>query len=223
MASAGRPKAAAVSRTQTISVMIVDDHPVVREGLRALLSRRPALKVVAEAGNGREAVEQSVLHKPDVALIDLRMPDVDGVEAMAAIRERSPGTRMIALTSFGGEEDVFRALRAGAKAYLLKDTPREQLLDCIRAVHEGRSWLAPAAAAKLATRFGTKPLSPRELDVLRLLVAGQTNKQIAGTLGIAEGTVKAHVSGVFQKLDVKTRAQAVAEALKRGFYDVERL
>lgn len=212
-----------MSRPQTITILIADDHPVVREGLRALLSRRPDLKVVAEAASGRQAVEESARHLPDVALLDLRMPDGDAVEAMAAMRECSPTTRVIVLTSFGGEEDVFRALRAGAKAYLLKDVPREQLLECIRAVYDGRSWLAPAAAAKLASRLTAKPLSPRERDVLRLLVGGKSNKEIGAALGVAEGTVKAHVSGIFLKLGVRARTEAVSEALKRGFFDLERL
>lgn len=201
---------------EPIRVLIADDHPVVREGLAALVSRRPDMRVVAEAATGRESVEAFLRHLPDVALVDLRMPDLDGVEAIVAIRQRVPGARVVVLTSFGGDEDVYRALRAGARGYLMKDAPRDDLIACIRAVHAGESWLSPATAAKLTARLGAPELTPRERDVLRLVVAGKGNKEISASLRIAEGTVKAHLNRILRKLQVSTRAQAVTAALRRG-------
>lgn len=205
-----------MASTKPIRVLIADDHPVVREGLRALVARRPDMDVVAEAATGREAVDGFFRYRPDVALIDLRMPDLDGVDALAAIRQREPSARVVVLTSFGGDEDVYRALRAGAKAYLMKYAPREDLIACIRAVHAGESWISPSVAAKLTARLGARELTPREREVLHLIVAGRSNKEISSALRLAEGTVKAHVNRILSKLEVSSRAAAITVALRRG-------
>ena len=179
------------------------------------------MTVVAEASNGAEAVELFSRHRPDVALIDLRMPGTDGVDAITIIRERFPDARIIVLTTFHGDEDIYRALRAGAKAYLLKDVGREELLDCVRSVSEGRAYLPKSVAAKLAERVAGPQLTVRELDVLRLMGAGKSNKEIGDSLRVAEGTVKAHVNNILSKLNVRGRTEAVAIAVKRGIIRLE--
>ena len=204
-----------------IRVLLADDHPLVREGVRALISRRSDMTVVAEASNGAEAVELFSRHRPDVALIDLRMPGTDGVDAITIIRERFPDARIIVLTTFHGDEDIYRALRAGAKAYLLKDVGREELLECVRSVSEGRAYLPKSVAAKLAERVAGPQLTARELDVLRLMGAGKSNKEIGGRLRVVEGTVKAHVNNILSKLKVRGRTEAVALAVKRGIIRLE--
>ena len=203
-------------KTPRIRVLIADDHPVVREGLRILISRREDMEVVAEATNGRETLSEAVRHKPDVALLDLRMPELDGADLITALTTRLPETKVIILSTFAGDEDIYSALRAGARAYLLKDSSREDMLTCIRTVHAGEAWISPGAAARLATRLGAPELTPREKDVLRLLVGGKSNKEIGNVLRVAEGTVKAHVSRIFGKLAVTARTEAVAEAVRRG-------
>jgi DNA-binding NarL/FixJ family response regulator len=203
-------------KEKSIRVLLADDHPIVREGLAALINRRPDMTVIAEAGTGREAVELFLEQRPDIALIDLRMPDMDGVAAILDIRTAVPTARIIVLTTFDGDEDIYRALRAGAKGYLLKDAPREDLLECIRRVHQGATYLPSPLAAKLAERLTASELSARELEVLRLMAAGKTNRQIAGVLFVAEGTVKVHVNNILHKLGVSARTEAVAVALKRG-------
>ena len=204
-----------------LRVLIADDHLVVREGLAALINRSPDMAVVAEASTGREAVEQFLLHCPDVALLDLRMPEMDGVEVIAAIREQVPTARLVVLTTYADEEDIHRSLRAGARGYLLKDAPRDELLDCVRAVHDGQTVIPPAIALKLASRLMATELTPRELDVLRLLATGQSNKQIAAALFIAEGTVKTHVNALLRKLEAADRTGVVTLALKRGLLRLE--
>jgi two-component system NarL family response regulator len=199
-----------------VRIVLADDHPVVRAGIASILADHPDLLVVGQAGTGRELIDLYHRERPDVALVDLRMPDTDGVEAIGEIRRRSPDARLIVLTTFDGDEDIYRALRAGAKAYLLKDVPRDELLACVRAVHRGEPCLRPAIAAKLTERLGSEPLTARELDVLRLMAAGQSNKQIAAALYITEGTVKVHASRVFDKLGVSDRTQAATTALRRG-------
>jgi len=205
-----------LQKTNPIKLLIADDHPVVREGLAALIERRPDMTVVAEASNGRELVAQFLEHRPDVALVDLRMPEMDGADAIAAIRQRAPGARVIVLTTYDDDADIQRALRAGAKAYMLKDAPRDELLACIKAVNEGRTLIPPAIAAKLAETIGAPPLTARELEVLGLAAQGKSNREIATALFITEGTVKSHLSTVLGKLDASDRTQAVTIALKRG-------
>jgi len=199
-----------------LRILLADDHPVVREGLAALIERRPDMTVVAEASNGREAVELYLRHRPDVALLDLRMPEMDGVDVIIAIRREHPEARLIILTTFDHDEDIFRGLRAGAKAYLLKDVPRDELLACLRAVHQGKTVIPPDIAAKLAGHMSTADLTPRELEVLRVMADSRGNKDIADLLSISEGTVKTHVNAILRKLDAADRTQAVTMALKRG-------
>jgi len=210
-----------MKKKNALRVLVADDHPVVREGLAALINRRPDMAVVAEASTGQEAVEQFLLHRPDVALLDLRMPEMDGVEVIAAIREQVPTARLVVLTTYADEEDIHRSLRAGARGYLLKDAPRHELLDCLRAVHDGQTVIPPAIALKLASRLRATELTPRELDVLRLLATGQSNKQIAAALFIAEGTVKTHVNALLRKLEAADRTGVVTLALKRGLLRLE--
>ena len=199
-----------------IRVLIADDHAVVREGLAAMIARRSDMQVVAEAADGAQAVELSRAYRPDVVLMDLRMPNLSGVDAIAQIRAERPEARVIVLTTYDGDEDIYRALRAGAMAYLLKDTPRDDLLDTIRAVHAGQKRIPPEVAAKLAERLVAPELTERELDVLKLIVAGKSNKEIGAALTISEGTVKVHVASILGKLGVSDRTQAVTAALQRG-------
>jgi len=203
-----------------IRVLVADDHPVVREGLVSLIDRQADMKVVAEAGNGREAVELHRSHHPDVTMMDLRMPELTGIEAIAAIRGETPEARIVCLTTFEGDEDVYRALQAGARGYLLKGFSRDVLLECIRSVHRGDMWIPPAIAGKLATRVSRPELSSREMDVLGLLVRGKANKEIASSLDITEGTVKVHINHIFMKLGVSGRTEAISEALKRGIVNL---
>jgi two-component system NarL family response regulator len=210
-----------VSDPRPIRVLVADDHPVVREGLRALISRRSDMKVVAEAATGPEVLVEHARHRPDVALVDLRLPEMDGIEVTLAIRRRTPDARIVILTSFGGDEDIYRALRAGASSYMLKDSPRQELLECIRAVHEGRPSLPAYVGEKLRARLNIPEFTPRERDVLRLIVAGRSNKQIGAALHAAEGTVKAHANRIFRKLGVTTRTEAVTEAVKRGIVHLD--
>lgn len=203
-------------RATKITVLIADDHPVVRQGLAALIDREPDLQVVGEANNGREAVEMYEALHPSVVLMDLRMPELEGAAAVAEIRKGHPGARVIVLTTFDGDEDIFTALRAGAKGYLLKDTPPEALTEAIRAVHHGLKRIAPEAAMKLAHRATELDLTEREREVMQLLTNGLSNQEIATALSISEGTVKFHLNNIFAKLGVDDRTQAVVTALKRG-------
>ncbi len=199
-----------------IRVLIADDHSVVREGLVSLIGRKPDMVVVGEAGNGREAVDLWKQHRPDVTLLDLRMPELDGVGVIKEIRAYDEAAHIIVLTTFDGDEDIYRAIKAGAKGYLLKDAAREALMDCIRKVHQGETCVPPALAAKLAERVSGETLSAREIEVLKLIAEGRSNKEIGTSLFISEGTVKSHVKGIFAKLDVISRAGAVASATRRG-------
>ena len=207
-----------------IRVMITDDHPVVREGLSAMLSREQDIEVVGEAGNGREAIEKARNLKPDVVLMDLRMPEVDGVEAMRQIRVNNPDIKFIVLTTYDNDEYIFRGIEAGARAYLLKDSPREEMFRAIRVVSEGGSLIEPAVAGKVLDRFAElsrqvqvpATLSEREVEVLRLIAKGISNKIIATSLSISESTVKTHVQSIFNKLEVNDRTEAVTEAIKKG-------
>jgi len=204
-----------------IRTMIAEDHFVVRAGLSAIINSQPDMINVAEAGNGREAVELWEKHQPDVTLMDLRLPGMSGIEALAAIVAKWPRARVIMLSSFGGPENVFRAFQAGARAYYIKDVKGRDLVDAIRAVHAGQRPLPPEIASCLAERLPSPELSARETEILRLIANGQTNKQIATRLGISEGTVRVHASNVFAKLGCSDRAQAVAVAFQRGIICIE--
>ncbi len=203
-------------KSDPIRILIADDHNVLRDGLAAIIRQERDLDVVGEVGDGRQAVEQWKKQRPDVTLMDLRMPGLDGVNAIYEIRAADPGARIIVLTTFDGDEDIYRGLRAGAKSYLLKDVRREELFQCIREVHAGRTFIPPAIAAKLAERLPGDELSPRELEVLRLLAEGKPNKLIGVALSITEVTVKSHVQSLFKKLNVLSRTEAIAVANRRG-------
>jgi DNA-binding NarL/FixJ family response regulator len=203
-------------KRECICILIADDHSVVREGLVSLVKRKSDMTVVAEASNGREAVDLWKEHRPDVTLLDLRMPELDGVGAIKQIRELDDGAHIIVLTTFDGDEDIYRAIKAGAKGYLLKDTAREALMESIRRVHAGQTCIPPALAAKLAERVSGEALSAREIEVLQRIAAGKSNKEIGAELFISEGTVKTHVKSIFSKLDVVSRTEAVATATRRG-------
>src|ERR1700751_115700 len=199
-----------------IRILIGDDHTVVREGLVSLVKRKPDMVVAAEATNGREAVDLWKQHRPDIGLLDLRMPELDGVGAIKEIRELNPNAHIIVLTTFDGDEDIYRAIKSGAKGYLLKDTAREALMECFRKVHSGETCIPPTLAAKLAERVSGEALSAREIEVLQRIAAGKSNKEIGAELFISEGTVKTHVKSIFSKLDVVSRTEAVATATRRG-------
>jgi DNA-binding NarL/FixJ family response regulator len=204
------------ARKPGIGVLIADDDSVVREGLASLIGRKEDMTVLAEAGNGREAVELWKRHRPDVTLLDLRMPELDGVGAIKEIRASDEGARIIVLTTFDGDEDIYRAIQAGTKGYLLKDVPREALMDCIRRVHAGDTCVPVHLAAKLADRVSGETLSEREIDVLKLMAQGKSNKEIGSALFISEGSVKSHVKAIFAKMNVISRTEAVATATRRG-------
>jgi DNA-binding NarL/FixJ family response regulator len=209
-------KKCAGAGSDRIRILIAEDHTVVRDGLVAIVKQETDFLVVADAGDGRTAVELWKRHRPDVTLMDLRMPRLDGVNAIYEIRAADPNARIIVLTTFDGDEDIYRGMRAGAKSYLLKDVRREELFQCIRAVHAGGTFVPPAVAAKLAERLTTEELTPREFEVLRLLAEGKPNKLIGADLAITEVTVKSHVQSVFRKLNVLSRTEAIAVATRRG-------
>jgi len=202
-----------------IRVMLVDDHPVVREGLRGVLEAEPDLTVVGEAGSGEEAVALHRVRQPDVILMDLRMPGLDGVGAIRRIRAESPGQRIVVLTTYDTDADILRAVEAGASGYLLKDASRADLAEAVRAAARGETVLAPTVAGRLVSQVrdpGRQPLSARELEVLRLVAAGSTNADIGRALHISEATVKTHLVRTFGKLGVSDRTAAVTTAMKRG-------
>jgi two-component system NarL family response regulator len=204
------------AKKERIRILIADDHSVVREGLVSLVKRKSDMVVVAEASNGREAVQLWKEHRPDVTLLDLRMPELDGVGAIKEIRELDENAHIVVLTTYDGDEDIYRAIKAGAKAYLLKDTARDALVETVRRVHAGETYLPPQLAAKLAERVSGEALSPREIDVLQRMAGGKSNKEIGAELFISEGTVKTHIKSIFNKLDVVSRTEAVATANRRG-------
>jgi DNA-binding NarL/FixJ family response regulator len=208
----------------TIKVILADDHPVVRDGIRAMLSRQPDISVVGEAKNGIEAVEKARELQPDVILMDLRMPELDGVEAMRRIRAFDARVKFLVLTTYDSDEFIFQAIEAGAKGYLLKDASRDDLSHAVRAVYRGESLIQPAVAARVLDRFaqlsrqttGGEVISERELEVLQLMARGAANKQIADALSISESTVKTHVASLFRKLEANDRTEAVTKALQKG-------
>jgi DNA-binding NarL/FixJ family response regulator len=202
---------------QKISVMVVDDHPLVRVGIAAIVNARADMTVVAQTGTGEEAVELFRRHRPDVTLMDLRLPGrMGGVEAIAAMRTTRPEARFIVVTTYDGDEDIHRALEAGAQGYIIKGMPYQTLVEAVQRVHAGKRFLPPPVANALASRMPDSDLSPREMEVLRLLVAGKSNKEIAQALDITEATVKSHVSTILMRMGVDDRTQAVVTALQRG-------
>ena len=210
-----------MKKAKRIRVLVADDHSVVRQGLVALINRDRRMKVVAQAGDGNAAVEQFRRHRPDVCLIDLRMPHMDGVEAIRVICQKDPDANIIVLTTFDDDEDIYSALHYGAKAYLLKDISRQDLIENITAVHNGMTRIPNRVALKLAMRIANRDLTNREMEVLRLLAVGLSNKEIATELELTEGTVKIHVNHLLQKLRASTRTEATSIALKRGLIRIE--
>ncbi len=209
---------------EAIKILIVDDHPVVREGIGSMLKREPDFKILGEASNGLEAIEKVQELSPDVVLMDLRMPEMDGVEAMIRIKEEKPEVKFIILTTFSDDEYIFKGIAAGARAYLLKDAPRDELFKAIRAVSKGESLIQPVVASRVLDRLAelskksapSETLSEREIEVLKLMASGVSNKDIADQLSITQSTVKTHITSIFQKLNVTTRTEAVTNALKKG-------
>ena len=202
--------------THRIRILAVDDHPLLRDGIAALVGGQDDMEMVAEASNGREAIELFRALAPDVTLMDLQMPDKNGIEAITAIRKNAPDARIIVLTTYSGDVQVTRALEAGARAYLLKNLLHKELLDTIRAVYAGRKTMSPTLAADLAERFGEDSLTAKEIDVLRLIAEGHANKEIAARLGITEETVKSRVKNILSKLDANDRTHAAIIGVKRG-------
>ncbi len=206
-----------------IRVLVVEDHHVVRQGLVALLNVVDGLEVVGEAADGVEAIAQFRKHKPDVTLMDLRLPRMGGVDVIQRIRVETPQARFVVLTTYDGDEDIYKALKAGARAYLLKGMTTDELVATIRAVHAGKSHIPPAIAEKLAERMGTEDLTIRELDVLEQIVQGKSNKEIGTELDISEATVKTHINSLLSKLGVTDRTQAATAAIRRGIVPYESL
>ncbi len=208
----------------SIRILIADDHPVVREGLITMISREPDFQVIGEAKDGVEAVSKAKELKPDIVLMDLRMPELDGVEAICQIAAAEPDIKFIILTTYSDDEYIFRGIEVGARAYLLKDAPREELFRAIRAVYEGESLIQPVVATKVLDRFAElsrqaqapETLSEREIEVLKLIAKGAANKEIAAELSITNSTVKTHITSIFQKLNTTDRTEAVTQAIKRG-------
>ncbi len=208
-------------RAGLLTILVADDHPVVREGLVSLISREPDMRVVAEASNGREAIQQFFKHSPDVTLLDLRMSVVDGMTALISICDREPSARIAIITSYELEEDIYRALRAGALGYILKDVTPEQLRECIHTVAENRTWVPPQIGAKLARRVSDRELTRRETQVLNAVAAGKSNKEIGAAFSISEATIKVHMTHILEKLRVTGRTEAINVAVKRGLVHLD--
>ena len=204
-----------------IRILTVDDHPILRKGLAALVNAEPDLKLVAEASNGKEAIEAFRCHQPDITLMDLQMPGLDGIQAIEAICSEFPAARIIVLTTYTGDTQVVRSLKAGARAFVLKGHVLDELLDTIRAVHAGKKRIPPDVAAELADHAIDDALTEREIDVLKLIAAGNGNKQIADELSISEATVKSRVTNILSKLGANDRAHAVTIGLKRGIIELD--
>ena len=203
-----------------IGVLSVDDHPLLREGIAALIGNQTDMEIVAEASNGREALELFRKHRPDITLMDLQMPEMSGIDAMSSIRGEFPDARIVILTTHAGDVQVSRALKAGARAYLLKGSLRKELLETIRAVYAGQKRLSSEVAAEIAEHVTDDALTPREIDVLHLIAGGNANKEIAARLSLTEETVKSHVRNILAKLGAHDRTHAVAIGLKRGIIDL---
>jgi DNA-binding NarL/FixJ family response regulator len=210
-----------MSQRLPIRILLADDHFVVRMGLSTLINTHDDMSVVGEAANGKQAVEMFRALRPDVTLMDLRMPEMNGVEAIIAIRAQEPDARIIVLTTYDGDEDIYRAFQAGARAYLLKDMHHDDLLGALKAVHQGQRFIPPAIANRLAERIPRSELTTRELEVLKLIVKGMSNREIAATLFITEGTVKIHVNNLPGKLGVSDRTKAATTALQRGLVHLD--
>ena len=203
-----------------IRVLSVDDHPLLREGIARLIGKQSDMELIGEAANGREALEQFRNYHPDITLMDLQMPEMSGIDAISAIRGEFPDARIIVLSTYAGDFQVSRALKAGARGYLLKGMLRQELLETIRAVHAGQKRLSPEVAAEFAEHMTDDVLTAREIDVLRLVAKGNANKEIAGKLSLTEETVKGHVKNILAKLGVHDRTHAVTIGLKRGIIDL---
>jgi two-component system, NarL family, response regulator len=210
-----------VTGSEPIRLLIADDHLILRYGVASFIDQQPDMRIVAEAANGHEVVELYRRHRPDVTLMDLRMPGAGGVDAITAIRKQDPDARIIVLTIHRGDEAVYQAIRAGARGYLLKDVPFEELLDAIRDVHAGKHRFPPEIASKMAERIRHDELTPREVTVLKLVAGGLANKEIAVRLGVAEGTIKHYVVVILAKLGARDRTHAVSLAIDRGIMDIE--
>jgi DNA-binding NarL/FixJ family response regulator len=206
--------------SRPIRILLVDDHHVLRQGIRALAADERDMEFVAEASSGREAIEEFRKHRPDVVLMDLQMPDMNGIDAMIAIRDDFPDARFIILTTYAGDVQISRALKAGARAYLLKSLLRRELLDTVRAVHAGQKRIPAEVAAQVADHLADDSLTAREIDVLRLIAAGNANKIVADKLSITEETVKGHVKSILSKLGANDRTHAVTIGLKRGIIEL---
>jgi DNA-binding NarL/FixJ family response regulator len=207
--------------TETIKVLAVDDHPLVRKGIASILANETDMHLVGEAGNGREAVDLFRQHHPDVVLMDLRMPDMDGVQATQAIRKDYPEARIIALTSYDGDQDIYRALEAGVRGYMLKEMVHSDVLRAIRTVHSGKRLMPQEVAERLSEYFPQVALTPREVEVLGHVARGLANKEIADKLGTASGTIKMHIQNILEKLGAADRTHAVTIAIQRGILHLE--
>jgi two-component system NarL family response regulator len=203
-----------------IRIIVIDDQAVVRQGFVSLINTVPDMTVVAEGTNGQQAIELYRLHSPDIVMMDLRMPVMGGVEAITALRREFPAARVIVLTTYDGDEDIYRSLQAGAQGYLLKDMFFEELEDAIRTIHAGGRRIPGVVAERLAGRMGGSDLTGRELEVLKQIVKGGSNKEIAAVLGISEATVKSHINNILSKLDAADRTQAATKALQRGIVNL---
>ncbi|MDF5738630.1 MULTISPECIES: response regulator transcription factor [unclassified Nostoc] len=209
-----------MSQSTTIRVLIVDDHSILRQGLATIINRDPEMTVITQAEDGQQAIALFREYQPDVTLMDLRMPQMGGVEAITAICAEFKAARIVVLTTYDGDEDIYRGLHAGAKGYLLKDAKPNELLSAIRMIHRGQQYIPPSVGAKLVQRMSNPELSERELDVLRLMAQGMSNLEISTSLSIGESTVKSHVNRILSKLGVSDRTQAVIIAVKRGIVNL---
>jgi DNA-binding NarL/FixJ family response regulator len=203
-----------------IKILIVDDHPIMRVGIAALISSSPEMQCVAQAGSGEEAIQQHAACKPDITLMDLRLPGISGAETIRRIRQQTPDARFIVLTTYEGDEDIHQAMEAGASGYLVKGLPQEMLVSAVRRVHAGGRYLPPSMSQALAARMPDSSLSHREREVLARMAEGKSNREIAGQLGITEATVKCHVSVILARLNASDRTQAVVIALQRGLLHI---